>query len=345
MNAPSSAESQQRPPTDSAAGGGSGSSAPRIEQPTSLQRTIGLALALVSGLGVALQARINGELGARLGDGMLAAVISFGGGMLLLILMLGLMPRARAGFRRMATALREGSLKPWHILGGVGGGALVATQGLTVGSLGVALFTVGVVAGQTASGLLVDRLGLGPAGPQAPTWNRVLGVLLTIAAVGGALSGGIPRSVAIWLLVLPIIAGFGIAVQQAVNGRVRAAANNTITATFMNFAIGTTALVVFWLAGLPFHGLPTALPSDWWLYVGGAIGICFIAMAAYVVRWTGVLLLGLSTIAGQLIGAVLLDVIAPAHGEHLRTATLVGVVVTLIAIAITALPLRRRVAA
>nr|WP_246868878.1 DMT family transporter [Saccharopolyspora sp. ASAGF58] len=39
------------------------------------------------------------------------------------------------------------------------------TQGMAATALGVAMFTVAVVAGQISSGLVVDRLGLGPAGP------------------------------------------------------------------------------------------------------------------------------------------------------------------------------------
>ena len=48
-----------------------------------------VALALIFGAGIATQSRINGELGRALGDGYLAAVISFGGGLLLLSIEIG----------------------------------------------------------------------------------------------------------------------------------------------------------------------------------------------------------------------------------------------------------------
>ena len=57
-----------------------------------------------------------------------------------------------------------------------------------MGLLGVALFTVATVTGQTLSGLLVDRLGIGPAGKKSITGIRVLGSVLTIAAVAWAVS-------------------------------------------------------------------------------------------------------------------------------------------------------------
>ena len=57
-----------------------------------------------------------------------------------------------------------------------------------MGLLGVALFTVATVTGQTLSGLLVDRMGIGPAGKRAITGIRVIGSVLTVAAVAWAVS-------------------------------------------------------------------------------------------------------------------------------------------------------------
>ena len=44
------------------------------------------------------------------------------------------------------------------------------------------------VTGQTLSGLLVDRMGIGPAGKRPITGIRVLGSVLTVAAVAWAVS-------------------------------------------------------------------------------------------------------------------------------------------------------------
>jgi len=302
------------------------------------EKLLGVALALVAGAAISVQSRINGELGVRLGDGVLAALISFGIGLVLLLVVVPLMPRGRAGIGKLRDAVRGHELRIWQCLGGVGGAFLVATQGLTVGALGVAVFVVAVVAGQTGSSLLVDRAGLGPAGSQPFTWPRIIGAALTLFAVAGAMSGPMDGHLALWLVVLPLLAGCGIAVQQAVNGRVRHSTDSALTATLLNFAIGTTALAVVWLVVRLFHGAPHPLPSDPWLYLGGPLGIVFIGVAAAVVRWTGVLLFGLATIAGQLIGAVALDLVVPAHGNELQLSTLVGAGITLVAVGVAALP-------
>jgi transporter family-2 protein len=68
------------------------------------------------------------------------------------------------------------------------------------------------------------------------------------------------------------------------------------------------------------------------------IGIVFIAIAAALVRHIGVLLLGLGMIAGQVGGAVLLDLVAPAGGDHLDVATLAGAALTLVAVGVASIP-------
>ena len=305
---------------------------------TRAERALGVVLAVVSGATIAVQSRINGELGVRLDDGVFAALISFGVGLGGLVILTPLVPQARQGLRLLRDSLAAGALPHWYYLGGVGGAALVATQGLTVGVLGVAVFVVAVVAGQTGSSLLVDRAGLGPGGRQPVTWPRLIGAALTLLAVAGAMSGRIDGTATLWLGLAPLVAGCGIAVQQAVNGQVRHVTGSALTATLVNFLVGTTALALTWAVVRIVVGPPNPLPREPWLYVGGILGAAFIGVAAFVVRWTGVLLFGLATIAGQLAGAVLLDLLVPAPGVQVQAATLIGTALTLVAVAVAALP-------
>ncbi|MDG4861272.1 DMT family transporter, partial [Streptomyces sp. T-3] len=118
-------------------------------------------LAVFSGTLISLQARITGELAAGLGgDGFAAAVISFGSGFVVLTLGLLVFAGPRRGVGVVVRDVRARRLKWWQVLGGFGGAAFLLAQGLTVTALGVALFTVAIVAGQVAGGLLFDRIGL-----------------------------------------------------------------------------------------------------------------------------------------------------------------------------------------
>lgn len=305
---------------------------------TRSEKVLGVLLSAFSGAGFAVQSRINGELGVRLGDGVLAALLSFGVGLMLLVLVVPLMPTARRGVTRLRAALTDRALPFWQCLGGFSGAFLVAAQSLTVGTIGVAIFAVGLVAGQTGSSLLVDRAGLGPGGRKPLTGPRIIGAGLALTAVATAMSYRIHGGVALWLVLLPLVAGAGIAVQQAMNGQVRVAAQSALTAALVNFIAGTTLLVVAWLVVRVIRGAPQSLPIEPWLYLGGPLGVMFIWVAAVVVRWIGVLLLGLSTIAGQLLGAVTLDLLAPTPGARLAVATVIGTVMTLVAVGVAALP-------
>ncbi|MEH1015391.1 DMT family transporter [Micromonospora sp. CPCC 206060] len=305
--------------------------------PTS-RRAFGVGLAVASGVLVAAQTWINGELGVRLGDGIATAVVSFGVGLFLLLIMVPATPAGRHSLGALRSALSDGTLRPWQCLGGACGAFLVVTQGATVGALGVAVFTVAVVAGQTASSLAVDRAGLGPAGRQPATTARLAGAVLTVLAVLLAVSDRIGDLKVLGLALLPALAGLGMAWQQAVNGRVGMAAGSPLVATLVNFAVGTTVLLIAFAVDIVLRGLPDGrLPTEPWLYLGGPIGVIFIAMAAAVVRFTGVLLLGLSTIAGQVVGAVLVDLLVPTNASHPGPTTLLGAALTLVAVLIAAL--------
>jgi transporter family-2 protein len=303
---------------------------------------LALILAVVCGAGVALQSRINGELGRRLDDGFAAAAISFGSGLVILLIALAVAPAGRRGLARVVQALRGRELRWWYVCGGAAGSFLVLSQGLVAAVLGVALFTVSVVAGQTVSGLVLDRIGLGPGGRRPLTPARVIGAVVALLAVLWAVSAQLGGSLPLWMMLLPLIAGLGMGWQQAVNGQVRVLAASALTATFINFLVGTIVLVVLMLIHFAFVGLPEPLPADPWLYLGGAIGCVFIAANALLVRITGVLLLGLATVAGQLVAALLLDLLLPSSAAGVPFSTVGGTVLAVVAVGIASVRWGRR---
>ncbi|MFE9744954.1 DMT family transporter [Saccharothrix saharensis] len=304
-------------------------------------RVVGALLAFVGGAFLAVQGRLNGELGHVFGDGFLAALVSFGGGLLLLLLGVPTTAAGRAGLARLRSSLRDGRIRWWQCVGGACGAFFVSTQGLTVAALGVAVFTVAAVGAQAVSSLLVDRAGIGPAGRVPLTGPRVAGAALAVVAVAVAVADEAGEASALWLALLPALAGIGLGWQQAVNGLVREAAQSTRVTTLINFATGTVVLLVVCAVDVAVRGLPTAAPSEPWFYAGGALGVCTIGSAVLAVRWLGVLLVGLCQVAGQLVGALAVDVIAPAAGEQVSVLALVGTALTLLAVVVAALPGRR----
>ncbi|WP_270353262.1 DMT family transporter [Microbacterium testaceum] len=306
--------------------------------------TIGVAVggAVLIGALTALQARINGTLGAEIGDGIVAAAISFSSGLGILVVLSALLPEGRSGFGRLVDGIRSRTLPPWMLLGGLAGAFTVASQGLTVATIGVALFTVGFVAGQTTGGLVLDRVGYGPAGVVPVTVRRVIGALLAIAGVVVCLSGDALGGVPLWMLIVPAVAGAGVAWQQGTNGRLRVRVESPLTATLVNFLGGTVVLVVAAVIHVVAVDVPRVVPTEPWLYLGGAVGVVYIFLSAVVVRRTGVLLLGLGSVVGLLTTSVLLDALWPAPAAPSTPVALLAAGVAIAGVAIAAVPWRRR---
>jgi transporter family-2 protein len=317
---------------------------------TQQSQLVGLTASFGIGMLVAIQSRINGDLGKRLGDGVPAALVSFGSGLVILLVIALVIPRIRASFGNVWRTIRSstGELRWWQCVGGVAGAFLVATQSITVSVIGVAVFTVAVVAGQAVSSLVVDRLGFGPAGPQPYTPLRVFGAVLALVAVVLAVSDRLNHPSGLLIAVLPALAGIGTAVQQAINGRVARTASTdaygALAAGLINFVTGAIALTVVFAIDLLVRGVPNSLPTEPWLYFGGACGVIFISSAAAVVRVVGVFLLGLGTIAGQLIASLVIDIFVPATDQAVTFPVVAGTLLALVAVVVAAIPNLRRAA-
>jgi len=302
----------------------------------------GLPLAIAAGLFIPLQGRINGALGVALGDGIAAAVVSFSTGLAVMAVISLALPKGRAGLARILPAVRERQFPPYYVLAGCIGALFVFAQSFTVALLGVALFTVAAVTGQTLSGLLVDRMGIGPAGKRPITGIRVLGSVLTVAAVAWAVS---PRFSAgetglqlLLPVLLPVLAGFLMSFQQAMNGTATVHYGSPIAATLVNFIAGAALLWAAWLIKLAVAGAGNPLPAQWWYYLGGPLGCIFIGVGALLVRSLGVLVTGLGMIAGQLLGSLGLDLLFPVPGTVVALPTVLGTLLTLGAIILATLP-------
>jgi transporter family-2 protein len=302
---------------------------------------VAVGAAVSAGAGLAVQARLNGEFGARLGDGVAASLASTTAGLVVLLVLVPTLPAGRRGLRFVRAALRTGGLRWWHCCGGVGGALFVASQGVSVGALGVAVFTVAVVGGTAGGSLVADRWGLGPSERHPITSARVGGALACVAAVAVAVHDRLGGPGTLMLVVLPLLAGIGVAVQSALNGRVGAAARSPWPATLVSFVVAEVTLGIALLVVVAVRGVPAGpLPAEPWLYAAGLIGIGVIATAARLVGRVGVLVFSLASVAGQLLGALALDTMTA--GPRPSLATWIGTVVTFGAVVVAARPSNRQ---
>ncbi|MBT5847880.1 MAG: DMT family transporter [Micrococcales bacterium] len=287
-----------------------------------LPKPLAISLSVVAGALIAVQSRVNGALGLELENGVVAALISFGIGTILISAVLFSLKPQRHKLLEMLKALTRGRLPLWLFFGGFAGGFFVMMQGLVAPTLGITLFTLAIVSGQALSALMLDSFGLIGMTKRVLSLARLVGALL--ALIGVVLFAGLGFEVISPLAVLPFLAGFGTGFQQAINGRLAKQTESVLLSTYVNFVAGTLIILVTLLL---VQGIPVtqSLPTNPWLYLGGVVGGAFIFLQVLVVRQIGVLALGLSLLAGQVVAALILDLLLPISAINFAPLNFLGV--------------------
>jgi transporter family-2 protein len=292
-------------------------------------------LAVFVGALTAIQSRANGELSIAIGNNFAAALLSQTVAWFFLLPLIIFPKKSRAALKKSFHAFKTKDLRFWEITGGFIGGSFLSIQSYTVPAVGVAIFTIATVAGQTSTSLLIDKWGIGPAGKKAINSIRVFSALLTIVAVIISVIPDLRGTNIKWLpLVLALAIGCLLSLQQALNGRVTHFLKEPIATSFYNFLFGTIVILIGLAISLFNGGHFYHLPTNIWLYIGGPCGLIFIAVSAVIVKHLGVLNYILGSVFGSLVGAILLDWLIPAHKGALTNYLLVGSLITLVAIAI-----------
>ncbi len=290
-------------------------------------------LAVLVGSLTAAQSRFNGELSFQIHNGIGAGLISNTVGCIILIAIALIFKREREGIFKTIAAVKSGQLAWWEMLGGLGGTIFLSAQGVTVPEIGVAFFTIALVGGQTASSLLVDKIGLTPSGKKPITIARISIATVTLISVTVAVY---PELVNSTFRILPVffavVAGVVVAFQQAVNARVNAISERPLATTFFNFTIGAFFLLIALGINLSRGGSIGRLPTSPWSYLGGLFGITFIAVSAYTLKHIGLLNFITFSVSGQLIGALLFDWLAPAAHTSVSGYLLTGTAMTMCAV-------------
>ena len=285
-------------------------------------RQLAILGAVVAGGFMAVQARVNSGLAAEVESGFLAALISFSIGLALIAAIS--LPRKdfRKALKESLGAVRVGKLKVWMLFAGALGGFFVLTQGLVAGITGIALFSLGVVTGQTLSALLIDGKGLLGLARRKLTGNRLAGSAVAIAGLALASS---PTVAGFDIAILvPVVAGVGIGLQDAINSQVGRESGSASVATFFNFLAGTLFLLLVFLLSPVQPGAVDLASISPVLFLGGLVGVGFILIRVVVLPAIGSLATGLSLLAGQLLVSVVLDFLAPVATRDITVWTFAG---------------------
>ena len=288
-------------------------------------------LAALSGLMIALQARANGELSQRLNNGLEAALVSFGSGLIIIAMIAVFNPAIKEGVKNLRSAVANKEIAQWKLLAGALGGGFVAIQTHIVPLIGVAIYSVASIAGQTAMSLVVDRIGMTGGGKKLISRRRVAAAVLTVLAVFVSVFDRIDaKNLSLFAVVLGCIAGAVVGVQRALNGQINEHSHQSFTTSLLNFITGTSLLVILILGGVLIGKIELVpLPAGpWWIYTGGTIGVIYIAFTSTIVQHLGVLTFTLFSVGGQLVGSLVIDLISPTNGVNVSAYLVTGIVMT-----------------
>ncbi|CAN2228350.1 Putative inner membrane exporter, YdcZ [Candidatus Nanopelagicaceae bacterium] len=294
-------------------------------------------LAAISGLMIAFQARANGELSHRIGNPIEAALVSFGSGLLIISVISFFSPAIKKGLKNLRTAVSKKEIPLWTLFAGMLGGSFVAVQTQIVPVIGVAIYSVASIAGQTAASLIVDRIGLTGGGKKHITAKRVTAAGVTVLAVLVSVIDRIDaRNLSLWAVVFGCVAGAIVGVQRALNGQINESTHQSFTTSLLNFIMGTTFLVIFLVIGMLINRADVvALPAGpWWMYTGGTIGVIYIAFTSTIVQHLGVLTFTLISVGGQLVGSLLIDLYSPTAGVQVSAYLVTGIVMTYLGVVV-----------
>ncbi|MFZ9672463.1 MAG: DMT family transporter [Candidatus Nanopelagicaceae bacterium] len=292
-------------------------------------------LAALSGVMIALQARANGELSYRLDNAPQAALVSFSSGLFFITIYAIFSPKIKEGIKRLRSAVSRGEIPKIRLLAGSLGGAFVALQTSVVPLIGVALYSVASIAGQSAVSLLVDRIGLTGGGVKLISSRRISAAFITVLAVLVSVIDKLEAdNFQLFALLLALIAGALVGVQRALNGQINEYSQNSYTTSLLNFITGTSFLTLFIiiliaLGRVELEPLPI---GPWWIYTGGVIGVIYIAATSLIVQHLGVLTFTLFSVGGQLIASLLLDIYSPTQGVSVSWYLVSGIAMTYIGV-------------
>ncbi|WP_424630770.1 DMT family transporter [Bradyrhizobium sp. SYSU BS000235] len=110
------------------------------------------------------------------------------------------------------------------------------------------------------------------------------------------------------LMVLAVVSGASIVLQQALNANLRMLLNSAAWSGFMSYFVGLLCMIVLAIALRdPIPSMSVAARVPWWAWSGGLFGAIFIGLAVVLVPKLGAATFFALLITGQLVASVAFD--------------------------------------
>ena len=302
-----------------------------------------ILIGLIIGIGLPIQTSINSRLKVSVGSPFVASLISFSLG----TVFLGLITTVFDGslFFPMKLLTQE---PIWLWLGGLLGVIYLTSNILLFPKLGSVQTVIMPILGQILMGLIIDNFGLFDSLVKPLNWSRIVGAILVIIGVIGAVSINqivtyrhekfLPSKTTsnLWpYRLIGVLVGMFSATQIAINGHLGIVLNSAVKAAFISFLVGTISLIIIVAISHPKITFQKNKAS-WWTWLGGFIGALFVLGNVYLVPKIGTGLAVVIVLVGLITGSLLIDNFgwfsSPKH--HITFAQVVSLLIMILGVII-----------
>ena len=224
----------------------------------------------------------------------------------------------------------------WFLYTGGAIGVLTTVfNNLSFGRISVsAILALGLL-GQSVSGLIIDQYGLLGMPKHPFTRQKLFGLTLILIGIASMIN-----NFEVIAVIVSFIAGINIVVSRTLNAKL-ADITSVRVSTFYNYFIGLIfSIPVFLLLGRNEIDLNTfALSPNWYIYLGGVLGVCVVLLGNITVVKVSAFYLTLLIFIGQVFSGVLIDIVI---SREISVRNLVGGVLVAMGLSVNLLLDQRR---
>ncbi|NLF91614.1 MAG: DMT family transporter [Corynebacterium marinum] len=278
----------------------------------------GVLFGILVGLVMPVQTNANSRLRLSVGSPFLASLVSFTVGFLTLL------AAARLLDGRLPDPALTAGRPAWLWSGGLLGVVVLTGNIFLFPRLGSVQTVVLPVTGQVIMGLLIDHFGWFNAPQAALGATRILGALLLVSGVLGAIGladallrrdrvvgTGSSAGLSLWAWRFAgVVFGMFSATQTAVNGQLGVVLGTATGAALVSFTVGVSVLLLIVLGTRAKWGLGVPAGMDrnpWWMWIGGFLGAAFVFGNAFLSPVIGTGLTVMTILLGMMAGSLLID--------------------------------------
>jgi len=284
-------------------------------------------LSLLAGILISVMVAVNGGLTVQYGVYSATVIIHIVG--LILITVIVLLKREKVFSKRCA----------WFLyLGGAIGVSTTVFNNFAFGRISVSAILALGLFGQSVTGLVVDQYGLFSM-PKYPFAKRkLIGLTLILAGILSMVDNFETAAV-----IVSFATGITIVVSRTLNAKL-ADETSVRVSTLYNYIVGLIICipVFFFLGSNEIVPAEFALSQDWYIYLGGVLGVCVVLLSNITVIRISAFYLTLLMFIGQVFTGVLIDAVI---SQEFSLRILIGGVLVAIGLCVNLLLDRRKIEA